>query len=128
MNEKGKSYKKADALELWAGLPENQDLRPGTIAYRHKGTTIDEDGVRICGTEEFILSVLSHLKPLLKYENGSTRLGVSFSQIQDKETKELIPNAFRCSVQVHERGPEAQMVNAIIEGARERQAARQAVA
>jgi len=96
--ETPKSYRKKEALELWQGLEENQELRPRMIAYKHEGTTIDEDGIRICGTEKFIFSVLSRLKPLLRYENGSTRIGIAFSQIQDKETKCLIPNAFRCSV------------------------------
>ena len=109
--KKAKSYRKAEALKLWDKLPENQQLDPEPIAYKHKGTTIAEDGIRICGSEEFIKSVLSHLKPLLKHENGSTRLGVAFSQIQDIKTKELIPDAFRCSVQVHERGREAQAMN-----------------
>ena len=111
--KKAKSYRKTEALTAWKALKENMPLRPVSIAYKHKGTTIDEDGIRICGTEKFIFSVLSHLKPLLKYENGQTRLGVAFSQVTDKETGELMPDAFRCSVQVHDRGREAQMVNAI---------------
>jgi hypothetical protein len=122
--QKPDSMKKQEAIDAWKATADNMPLHPCMIAYKHEGTTIDEDGVRICGRKEFILSVLSHLKPLLAYENGQTRLGIAFSQIQDKETKQLIPNSYRCSVQVHERGPEAQHVNAFIEAAHRRQEAR----
>jgi len=108
---KPRSYRKAESLKLWATLPEDQKVNPCPIAYKHKGTTISEDGIRICGSEHFIKSVLSRLKDLLEYENGSTRLGVAFSEIQDMKTGLVIEDSFRCSVQVHERGREAQIVN-----------------
>ena len=126
MNNEATNYKKDEALRIWENLPDNQELNPESIPYKHKGTTIDQDGIRICGTQEFIFAVLSRIKPLLEYENGNTRIGIAFSQIQDKETKMLIPDKYRCSVQVHERGPQAQWCNAICAGAKERQAARKA--
>jgi hypothetical protein len=125
MNEKPDSMKKQEVIDTWRGLADDMPLNPRMIAYKHEGTTIDEDGVRICGSKAFILSVLTHLKPLLKYENGQTRLGIAFSQIQDKETKRLIPDAYRCSVQVHERGPDAQHMNAMIEAVQARRRAAQ---
>jgi len=106
-----KSYRKKQALELWNRLKPVKKLTPEPIVYKHKGTTIAEDGIRICGSEEFILSVMSRLKDLLEYEGPETRIGIAFSQIQDKETKCLIPDAFRCSIQVHERGHEARHCN-----------------
>ena len=120
--QKPKSYSKAEVIQKWTAADVGQALKPCPIVYKHEGTTIDQDGVRICGSESFIMAVLSHLKPLLKYENGGTRLGIAFSQIQDKDTKELIDGAFRCSVQVHERGPEAKHFNALVEGCRRRKA------
>ena len=124
MKMKAQSFKKDQALQIWKELEDNQELIPCPIEYKHKGTTIDEDGIRICGSEDFIKAVLSHLKPILQYENGSTRLGISWSEIVDKNTQEVIPGRFRCSIQVHERGPEAQMCNAILDGMRKRQAER----
>lgn len=123
--QRPKSYKKAEVIAIWSEQAPDQEIRPASIPYKHEGTTIAEDGIRICGSEAFILSVMSHLKPLLKYENGLTRLGVAFSQVQDIKTGYLIPDAFRASIQVHERGDEAKMMNAIIESARRRTAARQ---
>ena len=105
------SFQKKQALQLWAELPEALPLTPGAIAYKHKGTTIDEDGIRICGSLPFIESILSRLKPLLRYENTDTRIGIAFSEICDKDTGAVIHGRFRCSIQVHERGDEARHFN-----------------
>lgn len=105
------SFQKKEALEIWNSIPENQPLNPDPIAYKHKGTTIDEDGIRICGSKGFIKSVLSRIKPLLDYENGDTRIGIAWNEIVDKESGEIIDGKFRCSIQVHERGDEARRVN-----------------
>ena len=105
------SFQKKQALQLWAELPEALPLTPGAIAYKHKGTTIDEDGIRICGSLPFIKSILSRLKPLLRYENTATRIGIAFSEICDKDTGAVIHGRFRCSIQVHERGDEAKHFN-----------------
>lgn len=80
-------------------------LKPEPIMYKHKGTTIDQDGIRICGSPEFIAAVMERVKDLLTFESNDTRLGVSFSEITDKETGSQIEGRFRCSIQVHERGP-----------------------
>lgn len=105
------NIQKKEALALWESLPENQPLNPTPIAYKHKGTTIDEDGIRICGSKQYIESVLSRLKPLLGYENLSTRIGIAWSEIVDKDTQQVIEGKYRCSIQVHERGDEAKHVN-----------------
>jgi len=112
---KAESIQKKDALTLWRTLSDNAELTPAPIPYKHRGTTIDEDGVRICGSKPFILAVLSRLKPLLAFENCDTRLGISFSEITDKDTQEVIAGKFRCSVQVHERGDEARHFNHLVQ-------------
>jgi hypothetical protein len=107
------SIRKADSMELWENLEPNRTLYPRAIPYKHKGTTINEDGIRITGTRAWIESVLSRLMPLREFENDMTRIGIAYSEITDKETQR--PTGFyRCTVQVHERGGEAQMVNAFI--------------
>lgn len=111
---KPESIQKADALTLWKAQPENQQLKPGAIAYKHRGSTIDEDGIRICGTKPFILATLSRLKALLTYENTDTRLGIAFSELTDRDTGQIISGRYRCTVQVHERGDEARRMNRYI--------------
>lgn len=121
---KGESLKKDEVLNLWAGLVPAEKIRPCSIPYKHEGTTIAEDGIRICGSKPFIFSVMSRLKDMLEQENGETRLGVAFSQIQDIKTGQLVDGAYRCSIQVHERGGQAQQMNAFIAAAKGRQEAR----
>ena len=82
-------------------------MKPRPIPYKHKGSTIDEDGIRITGTLDFIEAVQSHLKALLAFEGIGTRLGVAFSEITDRETGARITDRYRCSIQVHQRGGEA---------------------
>ena len=97
---------KNTALKLWADLAPAK-LRPDPIAYKHSGSTIDQDGVRICGSPEFIAAVMERLKDLLEYEGERTRIGIAFSTINDRETGTEIEGRFRCSIQVHERGRQA---------------------
>ena len=107
------SFPKKEVLKHWSALtPAN--LNPEPVAYKHKGSTIDEDGIRITGNFSFIESVMSKLKELLEFENGSTRLQIAFSELTDKNTGNRIPYKYRCSIQVHERGQEAQIMNSIV--------------
>jgi len=109
--------KKAQFLKHWQGLSQAtaDQINPGMVAYKHRGTTYDEDGIRLTGTRKFIDSVLATLKPLLRYENGSTRLQVVYKQSTDRKTGSLM-DSWNCYIQVHERGREAQMVNALTGG------------
>lgn len=86
----------------------------GVVPYKHKGTTYFEDGIRITGSQEFIDAVLMQLNPiqLLSHENGNTRLQIVYNQSTDKETGQKT-DSYVCSIQVHERGGEAKMANAI---------------
>lgn len=107
--------RKAETLHHWRGLEPGQPVKASPVPYRHKGSTYDQDGVRICGSREFIDSVLSNLKTLLDAENNRTRLGIVYKASTDRETgKELGGESWNCYVQVHERGREAQMVNALL--------------
>ena len=108
--------KKKEALKRWAGLKPNQKVNPSVVPYKHEGSTFDQDGIRLTGSQEFIDSVLSHLKSYLELENGETRLSISYAQATDRHTKEKL-DSYQCYVQVHERGPQAQMANAFMRGA-----------
>lgn len=96
---------KETALLLWESLAPRK-LKPEPIPYKHSGSTIDQDGIRICGSPEFIGAVMERLKDLLEYEGERTRLGIAFSQLSDKEGR-TIEGRFRCAIQVHERGRQA---------------------
>lgn len=104
--------KKSDMLAHWQGIKAGQPLAVTPVAYKHEGSTYAEDGIRITGSSEFIDSVLSRLTDLLAHENGQTRLQVSYQQSKDRDTgREL--NSFNCYIQVHQRGGEAKMLNAV---------------
>jgi hypothetical protein len=103
--------KKSEFLKHWIDLPADQKIAPAVVPYKHKGTTFDEDGIRITGSLKFIDSVLSRLKDLLNYENGETRLQVLYQETKDKKTGQPT-GSHSCYVQVHERGDEAKMANA----------------
>lgn len=107
--------KKAEFLAHWRQIPDAQAIQPTPIPYKHEGSTYDQDGIRITGTREFIDSVLSHLKSLLKYEGGATRLQVVYQEVKDRETQRPT-GTYSCYIQVHRRGPQAAMVNAIFGG------------
>ena len=104
--------RKAEMLNHWQGIEPNQDININMVPYKHRGSTYDQDGIRLTGSMEFIDSVLSQLKSLLQYENGSTRLQVVYKQSTDRKTQEPI-DGYNCYIQVHERGREAQIVNAM---------------
>lgn len=107
--------KKKEILEHWRGMKKRRKMQPRVVPYKHRGSTFDQDGIRITGTREFIDGVLSRLTELLEYENTETRLQVSYQQAKDKDSGRLL-DSWTCYVQVHERGDEAKMVNAVASG------------
>jgi len=115
--------KKKEMLQHWTELKGDMRLAPCPVVYKHEGSTYDEDGLRITGSKQWIDAVLSRMKDLLKYENGSTRLQVVYKQSTDRHTGELL-QSYNAYVQVHERGGEAKMMNAFISGAYDRTGAK----
>ena len=95
--------KKAQIIDHWENIEQNQPIMISPVAYKHKGSTYTEDGIRITGTTEFIDSVLSRLKDLLNHENPMTRLQLNYQETKDRETAEPT-GYYSCYIQVHERG------------------------
>jgi len=116
---KAQSYCKEAFINHWQALKPNQDIFPMPIAYKHEGSTYDEDSIRITGSKTFIDSVLSHLKQLLDNENDDTRLQLVYKESMDKESGQPL-NSWNCYIQVHERGQESRMMNAFIRGIKEK--------
>lgn len=106
--------KKKEMLKHWQSIEPNLPLNPDIVPYKHEGSTYDQDGIRITGSKQWIDSVLSRIKDLLAEENGSTRLQVVYKQSTDRKTGVLM-DSFNCYIQVHERGAQAQGMNALFE-------------
>jgi len=100
---------KDQMLDRWRRIPNNLSLRPTPVPYKHRGSTYDEDGIRITGTPQFIDSVLSRLRDLLAYESATTRLQVVYQESRDKDTGRCL-GSWNAYVQVHERGREAKIM------------------
>jgi len=103
--------RKAEFLSHWQGIEPGKKIKIDMVPYKHRGSTYDQDGIRLTGSREFIDSMLSNLKALLQHENGNTRLQVVYKQSTDRKTQMLM-DSWNCYIQVHERGHEAQIVNA----------------
>jgi len=107
--------KKAQILDHWNGIEPNQDIKINQVPYKHQGSTYAEDGIRLTGSRVFIDSVLSRFKDLLNHENGNTRLQLNYQESKDRQTGHPT-GSYNCYIQVHERGGEAKMVNAMFGG------------
>jgi len=93
--------KKDEIIHNWKMLPRDSEIDMGTVPYGHKGSAFNIDSVSIRGSEKFIDSILSRIKPILSMEKDTTRIKVS------RENG-------KCFIQAHERGPEAIAKNNII--------------
>ena len=72
--------KKSDVMTFWRSLAPNMPLQLKTIDNVHKGSTLQEDTLRITGSKEFISTVLSRLKDFLTYENVNSKLVIDYRQ------------------------------------------------
>jgi hypothetical protein len=94
---------KEEIMKYWKGLAGNLPLALKPIPYDHEGTTIQEDGIRITGSKEFITSVLSRLKDFITFENPNDKLVVSYRQ-SPKSFVKGNKNSYSFYLQVKERG------------------------
>lgn len=97
------SASKDEIVDFWKTLNPNTSIFIKPIAYKHKGTTYRQDGIRITGSKEFINSVISRLKDLLVYESPYTKLSLVYKQTEPKDITNLKPT-FAFYAQVRERG------------------------
>lgn len=94
---------KDQIMGFWKGLQPNVPLALQAIDYDHEGSTIQEDGIRVTGSKEFITTVLSRLKDFLTYENPETKLMVAYRQ----SPKSFVPgnrNSYIFYLQAKKRG------------------------
>ena len=96
---------KEEILSFWKSMAGGSPLAAKPIPYDHEGSTIQEDGVRITGSKEFISSVLSRLKDFIVYESDATKLSVAYRQ----SPRSFLPgnkNSYIFYLQIMERGKE----------------------
>ena len=93
--------RRAEILTFWQGLVPDLPIQAKPVEEGHKGTRFRKDGVRITGSSEFINSVLSHLKDMLRYEgNPTSKLDVEYRQIQNKDQEIQNMPIYACYVHV----------------------------
>ena len=95
---------KEQILNFWNNLPSNISIVSGKpIPPRFQGSTLPYDGIRVSGTSQFINSVMSRVKDIVKYDGNNTKLNLLYKQQVDKNTDYPLPNSFVFYVQVRER-------------------------
>lgn len=115
-------WTKETLMKHWRGLPDGDGDEPldvmQAIPYKAKGSTFGADGVRICGSPEFIDSVLGKLKGLLEGEAVHTRLGLSRATAGSdfKAAPNAVDGGEVCYIQLFRRGGEGAMMQAFIQG------------
>ena len=78
---------KGNLLKTWKDLePCNNLLSKMTpLPPKHKGKTFGLDGIRIDGSKQFVLAVLSRVKDLIDGENQVTRLQLAMQNCDNAE-------------------------------------------
>src|SRR3954467_5710528 len=94
--------KKTEILTPWKTLPRPKELAPRPGPHRPPGSPYDQDGIRIPGSRAFLDAVLSRLTDLLAFENGRTRLNVSYQPATNKQNGAPL-GPWACYVQVRRR-------------------------
>ena len=106
-----KRLRKAEFLKHWQALTPTEAIPQSAIPYKHEGSTYGEDSVRLTGSPEFVDAILSRIKDLLDGENGETRLGVNYGEIEPREGKNPPPpGTIACYIQRHWRGDDARIM------------------
>lgn len=82
-------------------LTESVEPKPNGFSGSKYATEISD--IRITGSPEFVEAAGSLFKPLLEFENDTTRLEINLQQAEDRDTGELTDN-YALYISVAERG------------------------
>lgn len=79
--------RKASLLQTWRKLEPVDNLLSvmNPLPPKHEGKTFGLDGIRIDGSKEFVLAVMSRLKDLINGENQVTRLQLAMQNCDNAE-------------------------------------------
>jgi len=94
--------KKSEIVRFWKALAPNIPLQLEPIDSFHKGSTVQEDTLRITGSKEFITTVISRLKDFVIYENPDTKLVLDYRQNQ-KSLRPGSKNSYLFYINVRKR-------------------------
>lgn len=94
--------KKAEILTFWKNLSPSIPLQLQPIDNLHKGSTLQQDTIRVTGSKEFITTVLSRLKDFVIYESPDTKLVLDYRQ-NAKSLKPGEKNSYLFYVNVRKR-------------------------
>ncbi len=101
-----KSLTKNELLKTWKKLQPCDNLLKvmQPLPDRHKGKTFGLDGIRIDGSKEFVLAVMSRLKDLIPGENQITRLQLAMQNCDNAEGDFNKGNGgYVCYIRLHMR-------------------------
>lgn len=113
--------KKAEALEVWRRLPEQQNILKHftPIDSRARGSRYGACGIRIDGNPDFVRAVMSRLKDLIAGENHVTRLGLAWNTVDGSGIGKELPNADSkaecCYIRLAMRGREGSIASGIFD-------------
>lgn len=96
-------------MKWMAGLDESSDRElkdavvPKPSDFSGSKYATDISTIRITGQADFIEAVASRLRPLLDFEDDTTRVELNLQQTEDRDTGELTDN-YALYVSVADRG------------------------
>jgi len=99
---------KQEVMQFWQKLQPNMPLAMQPIPYEHEGSTYQQDGIRVTGSKEFIISTIARLKEFIQYERPQTKLQVVFRQTDKTGTAAENKVTYVFYIQAKDRGPTQQ--------------------
>jgi hypothetical protein len=98
---------KPEIMQFWQQIQPNIPLAMQPIPYTHKGSTYQQDGIRVTGSREFIASTIARLKEFMAYENPRTKLMVVYRQTEKQGQAPDDRTTYVFYIQAKERGPKS---------------------
>lgn len=96
---------KEEILSFWQGLRPNTPIQIKPVDYQHVGSSYGEDGIRITGSREFIVSTIARLKEFMQFENATTKLQLVYRETESKaDPQNSMAKSYVFYIQVKERG------------------------
>lgn len=90
-------------IQHWRTLRPDLPIIIEPISKDHKGSTRNEDGLRITGSPRFIASVIAKLKTILLYENDKTKIEILYRQTGSHQGVSQSPT-YVMYINIKERG------------------------
>lgn len=90
---------KAEIISHWSQLTPRGPIPITPKPHDHYGTSLDEDTIRVTGSQQFIDAILARLRELIQLETQDTELEVRYEKSRYEHAGSNVPNfQFYCSV------------------------------